>query len=481
MPFGKNKECVCKECGIHFIHGKKLSEHIKKVHKTTSIEYVIKHEHGGIRPMCKHCGGETRFVSLTDGFKKYCQADRKIAESESGRIGGKIKTQWNKGLTKHTDPRLVEQSRRYTGPGNHFHGKKHTDKIKMQIANSKRLKPHVVKNRMEKKGDIVVLDDLKLTYNSNDDPIRVRCTTCLSEQSVSLVNYNRTWRCRVCHPIGSRQQLEVYEFVKSLGFDDVESSTRSVISPYEIDVWVPSMNFGVEYHGLYWHSEPSEGQFDKNRHRDKYLAATAKGVKLMQIFSDEWINKNDVCRSMIVNSLGLSTKLNGRDCVVKEIPQPQSKEFLNDNHVSGATRAKKHFGLIHKTKGLVSVATVRVPIQKKWGNVAELARMATLKEHTVRGGASKLMSKILEWSEQNGYEGLLSYADLRFGDGKVYEKCGLELVGTTKNSYWYTDGCSRIDRFVYRAQPGKPEQQVAEENNVKAVYGCGNNVYLRRF
>ena len=46
------------------------------------------------------------------------------------------------------------------------------------------------------------------------------------------------------------------------------------------------------------------------------------------------------------------------------------------------------------------------------------------------------------------------------------------------NNYWYTDGERRYDRFKFRAQPGKPEKQVAEEAGVRSVWGCGNRIYL---
>lgn len=41
---------------------------------------------------------------------------------------------------------------------------------------------------------------------------------------------------------------------------------------------------------------------------------------------------------------------------------------------------------------------------------------------------------------------------------------------------------SSIDYVIkYRAQPGKPESQVAAEANVRPVYGCGNATYLLKF
>ena len=82
MPSDNHVSTTCLECKLEFLNLKKLSEHLKKIHHLTSIDYYIKHFHDSVKPTCKACGGETRFVSLGEGFKKYCANDRKIAESE---------------------------------------------------------------------------------------------------------------------------------------------------------------------------------------------------------------------------------------------------------------------------------------------------------------------------------------------------------------------------------------------------------------
>ena len=125
--------------------------------------------------------------------------------------------------------------------------------------------------------------------------------------------------------------------------------------------------------------------------------------------------------------------------------------------------------------------TVRTPVQKRYGNVCELARMCFKLGTSVRGGASKLLVRVEELAKAEQRVGILSYAELRFGTGAVYEKCGFSLVGETVGNYWYTDGSNRYDRFKFRAQSGKTEKQVALDANVRAVWGSGNNVYLKKF
>jgi GNAT superfamily N-acetyltransferase len=330
-----------------------------------------------------------------------------------------------------------------------------------------------------------VISDLAAVYGKRQgSAIDVVCTTCRTIDSVSLFNFERCWRCKTCEPLGSKQQLEILEFVESLGFTDAESSTRKIIPPLEIDVWVPSMKVGIEHHGLYWHSGGRNPEpVDKARHRRKLDACRAAGVRLIQFYSDEWEDRPETCKSVIRNALGKNQrKLNGRDCQVVCVDSSVTRPFLEATHMSGATRAKAHFVLKHPEHGIVGAVTVRIPIQKKWGeNMCELARMAFAFDTTVRGGAGKLLAAVEAWAKSEGYAGVLSYAELRFGEGGVYQKCGFTHMGETGLSYCYTDGAKRYDRFKYRAQPGKPEKQVVEEANVRAVWGCGNAVYVKKW
>lgn len=47
-----------------------LGRHLRKEHSMEYIDYVIKYEHGGIRPTCK-CGGEVKFIK-GGKFNKFC-------------------------------------------------------------------------------------------------------------------------------------------------------------------------------------------------------------------------------------------------------------------------------------------------------------------------------------------------------------------------------------------------------------------------
>ena len=478
MPYGNSTSTKCCECGEEFPHLKKLSGHIKKIHCMSSLDYVVKHQCDGLRPTCKVCGSETRFVSLGEGFKAYCSAHAHVAESVSGRMGGKKKRTWNKGLTKSSDQRLATIANNSLGENNPFFGHHHTDETIKRNADAHRLSFNEVISRVKEALPDVVVVSGEDAYEDQNSLLQVRCSHCNVIDDVSSRNLQNSWRCRTCHPLASRPLLEIVDYVRSFGLD-VEVSTRKVIAPLELDIYVPEKNVAIEYHGLYWHSGGKDEVFDKRRHRQKYELCLSRGIRLIQIFSDEWTNRRDVCMSIISNAVGANCiKLNARDCELVDVPREEADAFADNSHIAGHTRCKHRFGLVHPKYGLVGLATTRTPIQKKWGNVCELARMCFLRGCSVRGGASKLLTRVKCQAMDDDFDGVLSYADLRLGVGGVYEQCGFKLVGESPMNYWYTDGTSRFDRFSFRARPGKPEKQVAEENGVRPVWGCGNRIYL---
>lgn len=267
-------------------------------------------------------------------------------------------------------------------------------------------------------------------------------------------------------------------FVQSLGLPDAVQRSVGPTPELTFDVWSPAKRVGFDVHDL---SGGRPGIYERGFLRARLLAARSADARYVQFFSDEWRHKADICRSVVANAMGATPiKLNGRDCVTDVVSALQTKPFLNECHLQGATRASDHVLLKHPEHGIVGCVTVRTPIQKKYGHVAELARLAFRPGFSVRGGAGKVIDVALDLARKKGFDGMLSYSELRFGTGGVYLQCGFEQVGETTVNYFYTQGVTRYDRFKYRAQPGKSEKQVVDEAGVRPVWGAGHRVFLKK-
>lgn len=301
-----------------------------------------------------------------------------------------------------------------------------------------------------------------------------RCKTCGTVQEKTLQAFERGSLCITCHPVGHSQwELEMFDWVKSI-VPDAISGDRKVIAPKEIDIWCPMQRVGIECHGLYHHSVEIDD--DKNLHAQKAKLAAAAGVTLLQVFWDEWRDKQEIVKSMIRHRLHLvERRVGARSCKIREVSSAEQRRFFDDTHIAGYVPSKVAWGLYHNDE-LVACLSARKPRQKTWGNRLEVARFSSLRGTLVTGALSRLSKAATSYAKASGYLGLMTYVDARVGLGDGYGKAGFRHVGVTGADYWYSDGHVRYDRFKFRARDGKTERQVATEGRVRKIWGAGNAV-----
>lgn len=103
--------------------------------------------------------------------------------------------------------------------------------------------------------------------------------------------------CNTCRPI-SHPEKEVLDFVKEfLGKDfEVLENDRTVIKPYELDIYIPSLNKAIEFNGDYWHSDEmifkTRGITADEYHNMKEDLCISSGVDLLFVKEYNWRNKN---------------------------------------------------------------------------------------------------------------------------------------------------------------------------------------------
>lgn len=245
--------------------------------------------------------------------------------------------------------------------------------------------------------------------------------------------------CPSCSKKISQGHLEIIDYLKQLQIN-FKINDRKILSPLELDVSAPEYNLGIEYNGLYWHSE-SGPSFKTNSHYLKYKACQEKGIKLLAIFEDEWKNKQELIKAMIRWRLGKfnGENLNARDLELRRLDKNiQFESFFNRNHLDGHSMASYAHGLFKDNKLVCCVS-----IRKNFNKELEICRLATDYDFNVRGGAGRLISAIKK--ELNGP--LISFSNNRVGNGSIYKNLGFSLIQENGPSYWYTDGEVRIWRF----------------------------------
>lgn len=327
-------------------------------------------------------------------------------------------------------------------------------------------------------------DYSSVDYVNSQTMVKIICPIHGEFSQLPNNHLSKKYGCPKCSHIISRKEEELYEFVcATAGKENVIQHVRDVISPLELDMYVPSSSIAVEFDGLRWHSEEFEPS--KTYHLDKTRMCEEKGVRLLHVFEDEWNFKKDIVKDIISSKLGKNEKIYARKCAVREITGREARDFIDNNHIQGYVNSKINIGLFNDD-GLCSVMTFgseRISLgRKSRERCYEMLRFATKIGFTVAGGASKMLSYFIERYRP---EHIVTYADLRFFDGHSYEKLGFEFVRKSKPSYFYVIGNHRENRFKYRKDrlvsegfdKDKTEHQIMLDRGIFRIYDCGCNVY----
>jgi hypothetical protein len=301
------------------------------------------------------------------------------------------------------------------------------------------------------------------------------CVTCQNVFEKTLNAIEACPLCPKCHPKESVGQLELYEFVKTLRSDAVISD-RSVIRPKEIDVLVPD-TLGIEFDGLWWHSERFVGH---DHAIDKLTACHAAGLPIFRIYEDEWRDKKDIVKEMIKHRLCIfERRVGARKCSIVELQPSERRTFMINNHLEGDVNSTRSWGLKNKNE-LVAAISIRRPFHQTYKDMFEIGRFCIQRGLTVPGALSKLVKHALSYARSNNRKGLITYVDRRLGTAKGYFAAGFKIDHETSPRFWWTDTIRRFDRFKYRAdrKNGLTEKQVAEAAGVIKIWGCSNYVLM---
>ena len=136
----------------------------------------------------------------------------------------------------------------------------------------------------------------------------------------------------------------MFKFIKSNTQSAVETSNRTILNGKELDIYLPELNLAFEFNGLYWHSELHK---DRRYHLEKTKLCADKGINLIHIWEDDWDNKVEICKSIILNKIGKSERIYARKCDIRIVDNKLVREFLDINHIQGFVGSKIKIGLYY--------------------------------------------------------------------------------------------------------------------------------------
>ena len=107
----------------------------------------------------------------------------------------------------------------------------------------------------------------------------------------------------------SRGEIELQEYIKSIYQGTIYTSCRSIITPEELDVYIPDLKFAIEFNGAYYHSLEYDFARNTNKHILKTKLCEEKNIKLLHIFEDNWNSNKDKQKSLIIDYLNCKYRI----------------------------------------------------------------------------------------------------------------------------------------------------------------------------
>lgn len=266
---------------------------------------------------------------------------------------------------------------------------------------------------------------------------------------------------------------------------NVDFRNKKIIKPKEIDLVFPDIKFGVECDGAYYHSE--EFEKDQNYHLNKTINSAKAGYELWHFWDWEIADKWTCVTDKINSKLGLNKSIGARKLKIKIIDGHVKTDFVNSYHIQNDCKSSINIGLVDNNDQLLMIATFgKSRFNKNYK--FELLRMCSKHGISIAGGASKLL-KYFSNSYMQPDETLISYCNLRFSTGNVYEKIGFTKLRENLPGYCYTrrglysgsrnqwtkkDCAKKLDIF---------ETKLSEVDNMKMngyyrLWDCGQAVYI---
>ena len=292
--------------------------------------------------------------------------------------------------------------------------------------------------------------------------------------------------CPYCGHIISKAEEEIYSMLVLLvGENEIVRHDTNILDGLEIDIYLPNYKFGIEYNGLHWHTE-AFGK-DRNYHLNKTDKAESKGIHLIQIFEDEWLEHKDLVLEKLKHYIHKSeVKVVGaRKCKIQEINKTIAEEFLNKYHIQGYVTSTIYYGAFYNDE-LLGIMTFLKEKEGMWN----LTRFTTNYHYSIPGLANKIFKYFVENNEGEIVE-VKTFLDRRWShsDVNVYDRMGFVLEETLRPDYRYVVNNERKHKFGFRKnilhkKYGLPltmtEREMCQELGFERIWDCGLRKYVWR-
>lgn len=235
---------------------------------------------------------------------------------------------------------------------------------------------------------------------------------------------------------------ELVNFISGVYDGEIITNDRTIINPYEIDIYLPDVALAFEFNGVYWHSDKHKR---KDYHKMKTEMCAAIGVQLIHVWEYQWNDKQEIVKSIVMHMLNKTqTRIYARHTTIRNVSSVDSVRFLNSNHIQGNVNGSLRYGLYYDNI-LVALMTFG---KSRYGDADyELLRFANKVHTVVVGGASKLLN---HFKNQKPDSIVVSYSHNDRGSGMLYQQLGFTKTHTTEPGYVYYKNGKVYSRVTFQ-------------------------------
>lgn len=280
-------------------------------------------------------------------------------------------------------------------------------------------------------------------------------------------------------PPDSTPERLIKEFLEQYNIE-LHSNTRSIISPYELDLVLPDYKLAIEVNGCFWHSIRQE-RIDKNYHKRKTEMCLKKGYKLFQLWDYEITDpiKFYIIKQKLLYAINKLERIYARNTSIVDLNIETEREFLTKHHIQGYKISSYRYGLQDNDGNIVAI----ISFKKLKDGTVDLIRYATSKG--VVGGFSKLLNHFLK---NTNYKKIITFANMRFSStNNVYEKMGFKRIKWNSPNYFYEKSgvilsrqqCMKhkLHKILDNFDPNVTELQNMINHRWNPIYDCGHIKY----
>jgi len=233
--------------------------------------------------------------------------------------------------------------------------------------------------------------------------------------------------CSYCKKSVSNYEIEIRDWLSELGISNVKYNYRR---KYELDFYLEGYNLGIEFHGLYWHSELHK---DKFYHQKKWAYFNEMGIEVIQIFENEWVHMSHIIKSIIKKKLNITNYVS--NFIIKEVDSSEYLKFAKSNSLYFVEAGSITLG-IYASDGLMEIISMNPKEDECWEVISHISRV----NYHVNDSMSHLIKFI---KSEYSCVGIQMKVDLRFGDDNM-NLSEIELLDP--NCYWWEKNSTQLTR-----------------------------------